>query len=196
MNILISLICVQNYTLFLSMQKLSQIPINLQNNQYLFQELIRRVTEIATSAQSPSDKLLHICELMRYSISNYDWVGFYLVNPHKANELILAPYCGAPTDHTHIPFGTGICGQAASTLQTFIIEDVTAQTNYLACSLNVKSEIVVPIFYQNTLIGELDIDSHKASAFNKDDDDFLKKVGEICAETIGEYLSNLFRTFT
>jgi GAF domain-containing protein len=83
---------------------------------------------------------------------------------------------GAPTDHVFIPFGTGICGQAAETLETFVIDDVTAQSNYLACSLDVKSEIVVPIMKGDEFIGELDIDSHLPARFGKDDQAVMEEI--------------------
>ena len=121
--------------------------------------------------------LKDICRLLSDNVPAYNWVGFYLADPEAERELVLGPYVGAPTDHVRIPFGRGICGQAAETLETFVVDDVTAEDNYLACSVDVKSEVVVPIMKGDTFIGELDIDSHiKAGISNYD----RKILEEIC----------------
>ena len=88
---------------------------------------------------------------------------------------------GASTEHAHITWGQGICGQAAETEHTFIVQDVTQETNYLSCSPTVKSEIVVPIFKDARVIGELDIDSHHLSPFTSEDRAFLEQVAQIAA---------------
>lgn len=124
-------------------------------------------------------KLMGVCKLLNESLENYDWVGFYLVDPNEDRMLYLGPYVGAPTDHTRIPFGTGICGQAAETLETFVVPDVSKATNYLACSLTVKSEIVVPIMHGDTFLGELDIDSHVLDNFSPEHRVLLER---ICAD--------------
>lgn len=122
-------------------------------------------------------RMLALCTLLSTKLEHYDWVGFYMVDPTEDRMLELGPYVGAPTDHTRIPFGTGICGQAAETLETFVVPDVSKATNYLACSLTVKSEIVVPIMKGDTFLGELDIDSHKLDNFN---DAHRKLLEQIC----------------
>lgn len=124
-------------------------------------------------------KLLDVCKLLNESLDHYDWVGFYLVDPNEERMLYLGPYVGAETDHTRIPFGTGICGQAAETLETFVVPDVSKATNYLACSLTVKSEIVVPIMHGDTFLGELDIDSHVLDNFSPEHRVILER---ICAD--------------
>ncbi len=110
-------------------------------------------------------KLMTICELLDDRFEDYDWTGFYLVDPVEERMLVLGPYVGDPTDHTRIPFGRGICGQAAETLETFVVPDVLEETNYLSCSPSVRSEIVLPIFVDGMIVGELDIDSHRPDAF-------------------------------
>jgi GAF domain-containing protein len=91
------------------------------------------------------ERLQQICDLLKKHIPYYDWVGFYFKNGNK-EELKLGPYAGEPTDHTIIPFGKGICGQVALSNENFVVPDVKAQDNYIACSINVKAEIVVPLF--------------------------------------------------
>lgn len=144
-----------------------------------FEGLLDTVRKIASSPLSKEEKLESVCSLLKGEVDHYDWVGFYLVNPDKERELVLGPYAGAETEHCSIPFGSGICGQAAERLDTFIIQDVTKETNYLSCSPTVKSEIVLPIMRSGQLLGELDIDSHKLAPFSEEDKKFLENICEI-----------------
>ena len=141
-----------------------------------FKALKSKVTEIITvSQQTVENKLFAICELLQQEIEHYDWVGFYFKNGDK-DELKLGPYVGEPTDHTIIPFGKGICGQVAISNQNFVVPDVSAQDNYIACSITVKSEIVIPIFVNGENIGQIDIDSNTADPFTEKDERFLEFV--------------------
>ena len=143
-----------------------------------FEALKPKVTEITSnSILSKEEKLLAICELLKNAIDYYNWVGFYFRNGEK-EELILGPYVGAPTDHTVIPFGKGICGQVAVSNKNFVVPDVAAQDNYIACSFTVKSEIVVPLFVNGENIGQIDIDSHVLDPFTAADERFLEFVNE------------------
>ncbi|WP_458628996.1 GAF domain-containing protein [Winogradskyella sp. PC D3.3] len=120
-------------------------------------------------------RLLKICELLEANISYYNWVGFYFKNGDK-DELKLGPYVGEPTDHIIIPFGKGICGQVAISNQNFVVPDVAAQDNYIACSMTVKAEIVIPIFVHGENIGQIDIDSSTPDPFTEADERFLEFV--------------------
>jgi L-methionine (R)-S-oxide reductase len=141
-----------------------------------FQELEIKVTDILRhEGVLRDDKLLQICHLLRDNIDYYDWVGFYFRNGDK-EELILGPYAGEATDHTVIPFGKGICGQVAVSNKNFVVPDVTAQDNYIACSITVKSEIVIPLFVDGKNIGQIDIDSNVHDAFTELDERFLEFV--------------------
>lgn len=124
------------------------------------------------------ERLLSICEVLEANVPYYNWVGFYFRNGDK-EELKLGPYVGEPTDHTIIPFGKGICGQVAVSNQNFVVPDVSAQDNYIACSITVKSEIVIPIFVNGENIGQIDIDSNTIDPFTEKDERFLEFV---CAE--------------
>ncbi|WP_299337210.1 GAF domain-containing protein [uncultured Psychroserpens sp.] len=139
-------------------------------------------TIISTTSKTVDERLLSICELLENQIDYYNWVGFYFKNGDK-NELKLGPYVGAPTDHTIIPFGKGICGQVAVSNENFVVPDVSAQDNYIACSITVKAEIVIPIFVNGENIGQIDIDSNTPDPFTSEDERFLefvcKKVAEI-----------------
>ena len=147
-----------------------------------FQELQPKVTEITLNTDlSRDEKLLTICQLLSDSISYYNWVGFYFAN-QDTKTLHLGPYVGAETDHTVIPFGKGICGQVAVSNNNFVVPDVAAQDNYIACSFTVKSEIVVPLFVNGENIGQIDIDSHVLNPFTKEDEKFLEFVNEEIAK--------------
>ncbi len=147
-----------------------------------FQELHPKVTEITINTTlSRDEKLMAVCELLRNSISHYNWVGFYFAD-HKTQTLHLGPYVGAETDHTIIPFGKGICGQVAVSNSNFVVPDVAAQDNYIACSFTVKSEIVVPLFVNGENIGQIDIDSHVIDPFTEEDERFLEFVNEEIAK--------------
>ena len=127
------------------------------------------------------EKLYQICKLLEQNIDYYNWVGFYFRNGNK-EELLLGPYVGAPTDHTVIPFGKGICGQVAVSNQNFVVPDVAAQDNYIACSFTVKSEIVVPLFVNGENIGQIDIDSNFLDPFTAADERFLEFVNSEIAK--------------
>lgn len=135
--------------------------------------------------QNPAMALQSICVLLETRVSHYTWVGFYFMN-HSAKTLHLGPYVGLPTDHVTIPFGKGICGQVAVSGTTYTADNVQEEDNYIACSIHVKSEIVVPIYdAHNTLIAQLDIDSDQVAAFSDADHQFLH---ELCT-LIGTHIS-------
>jgi L-methionine (R)-S-oxide reductase len=143
-----------------------------------FENLKPIVSEIVINDSiTREEKLLAICQLLTESVSYYNWVGFYFAN-HETQTLHLGPYIGAPTDHTVIPFGKGICGQVAVSNSNFVVPDVSAQDNYIACSFTVKSEIVVPLFVNGVNIGQIDIDSHELDPFKEADERFLEYVNQ------------------
>ena len=155
----------------------TQHRLLLQKNQAMtFSELQPKVIEILEQTTiSRDEKLLQLCGLLEQNIDYYTWVGFYFAN-HDTRTLHLGPYVGAPTDHTVIPFGKGICGQVAESNQNFVVPDVQAQDNYIACSFTVKSEIVVPLFVDGKNIGQIDIDSNVLDPFTEADERFLEFV--------------------
>ena len=147
-----------------------------------FELLLPKIQLLLQQEQySRTEKLQQLCELLRQEISYYNWVGFYFAN-HENKTLHLGPYAGAATDHTVIAFGKGICGQVAESNQNFVVPDVQAQDNYIACSFTVKSEIVVPLFVQGKNIGQIDIDSHVLDPFTAADERFLEWVNEEVAK--------------
>ena len=144
----------------------------------MFEKLKPEITVLIENSKEVNQTLTSICDALKSKIPHYDWVGFYFKNDKK-RELILGPYAGKPTDHSTIPFGRGICGQVAVNNKNFVVPDVQAQDNYIACSLEVKSEIVIPIFVKGENIGQIDIDSNTLNPFSKADETFLEF---ICAK--------------
>lgn len=146
--------------------------------------LLNRSQKLLTESEKhPAALLLELCGLLQTEVPHYDWVGFYFRNGNK-EELKLGPYVGDPTDHTIIPFGKGICGQVAVSNSNFVVPDVKAQDNYIACSIHVKAEIVVPIFVGGENIGQIDIDSETADPFTDADIELLEGVAAAVASLL------------
>lgn len=142
-------------------------------------KLTLEAREILRSTKDKGEKLKAVCKLLRDNVCYYNWVGFYAVDEKKPTELRLVCYEGEPTEHLRIQFGEGICGMVAMLKKTLIVQDVSKEDNYLSCSPKVKSEIVIPIFRSNEIIGELDIDSHIESPFTLDDEKFLTEIAKM-----------------
>jgi L-methionine (R)-S-oxide reductase len=151
------------------------------------QELAKELTSLAEAAESVEDLMSIIVGRLQERLRGYDWVGFYMIEKGGLGEdpvLVLGPYVGAVTQHKRIPLNQGICGAAASSGRTLVIDDVTKDPRYLACSVETKSEIVVPITVRGAVVGELDIDSHTPAAFTPDD----RQLVEHSARLVGQYL--------
>ena len=140
-------------------------------------ELILETKNILAQTGSRDEKLIKIVSALKDQVWHYDWVGFYILEK-ETDTLILGPYVGAHTDHTHIPVGKGVCGQVAQNKETMIVQDVSKMENYLSCSMHVQSEIVAPVLLNGSFVAELDIDSHSAAPFTPNDRILLE---EICA---------------
>ena len=146
-------------------------------------ELKTNCLNILSEGQTVEKRLTSICELLKAAISHFNWVGFYFANP-ETRTLHLKAFAGTPTDHTVIPFGKGICGQVAESNSNFVVPDVKAQDNYIACSLDVKSELVVPLFKNGQNIGQIDIDSHAIDPFSEEDERLLEWVNSEVAKIL------------
>jgi L-methionine (R)-S-oxide reductase len=149
------------------------------------EEVRNEVIELARSASTADDLMQKMVRLLHERVLKYNWVGFYLLEPGaKPPMLVLGAFEGAMTPHTRIPLNQGICGAAASTGQTVVVDDVSKDPRYLACSLETKSEIVVPVFVHGQVVGELDIDSHFPAAFTAEHKDLVQH----CAMLVGKKL--------
>jgi L-methionine (R)-S-oxide reductase len=151
------------------------------------QQLADELTVLADAAESVDELMSIIVGRLQERLGHFDWVGFYMIEKGRLGEdpvLVLGPYVGAVTPHVRIPLNQGICGAAASSGQTVVVDDVNADPRYLSCSLETKSEIVTPVFVKGNVVGELDIDSHTAAAFTADD----RQLVEHCAGLVGSHL--------
>ena len=128
------------------------------------------------------DALGQVVESLHDSFEHYSWLGIYLV---EGDDLVLGPWKGPEaTEHVRIAVGQGICGAAAATGETEIVDDVNADPRYLSCFPSTRSEIVVPIAHQGRVVGEIDIDSDRPAAFGEDDRAFLERVAELIAPRV------------
>jgi L-methionine (R)-S-oxide reductase len=131
--------------------------------------------------RDPARALEEAVQLLAAEIPIYTWVGIYLL---EGDELVLGPFVGKPSPHIRIPLGRGICGAAATAKETIVVDDVNADSRYLACSLETKSEIVVPILLRGDVLGEIDIDSDKPAAFGTADRSLLERVATLLAPRV------------
>ncbi len=134
--------------------------------------LLQKIESFIATGKERHEILLHTCELLKNNVCHYDWVGFYVLDT-KGEMLTLESFSGKPTEHTMIQVGKGVCGQVAETKQPKIVQDVSQEGNYIACSIDVQSEIVVPVLKGDQFVAEIDIDSHSPAPFTIDDQKFL-----------------------
>jgi GAF domain-containing protein len=148
-------------------------------------EVRNEIALLDKSAPTARELMQGVCKLLHERMLKYNWVGFYMLEPGtKPPVLVLETFLGAMTPHTRIPLNQGICGAAASSGKTIVVDDVSKDSRYLACSLETKSEIVVPVFVKGQVAGELDIDSHFSAAFGAEDQTLV----QYCAEVVGKKL--------
>ena len=148
-------------------------------------ELLRELQSYARTAPSAQFLMDRIAKRLHEKMTRYNWVGFYLVDPADSGYLIVGPFAGSFTPNARIPLNTGLCGAAASSGQTVVVHDVSKDPRYLAGSTLVKSEIVIPIYVNKTLAGELDIESYFADTFNQSEQEFA----QACTGVIADYLA-------
>lgn len=150
------------------------------------QEVRDELEVLVRNSVSANELMTAIVRLLNAHMLKYNWVGFYMMERSDSADpvLVLGPFVGAMTPHTRIPLNQGICGAAASSGKTVVVDDVRKDPRYLACSLETKSEIVVPIFVRGEVVGELDIDSHFPAAFGQED----RALVEHCARVVGTFM--------
>jgi L-methionine (R)-S-oxide reductase len=149
------------------------------------EEVRNEISDLAKAAPTAQDLMREMVKLLHNRMLKYNWVGFYLLEPGaQPPVLVLSAFEGAMTPHTRIPLNQGICGAAASSGRTVVVDDVSKDSRYLACSLETKSEIVVPVFVHGQIVGELDIDSHFPAAFTAEHQALVQH----CAQLVGTKL--------
>ena len=155
------------------------------SNASKIEEVRKELPRLSSEARSADQLMDDITRLLFDKMLKYNWVGFYMLEPGaEPPMLVLGHFQGAMTPHTRIPLNQGICGAAASSGKTVIVDDVRSDPRYLACSVETKSEIVVPVFVGGQVAGELDIDSHFPAAFGFED----RELVEYCAQLVGKRL--------
>jgi GAF domain-containing protein len=137
---------------------------------------IRAAAGVASSLRGLQEEIV---AAIAQRLTHYHWTGFYMLDPADPETLVLEAFAGDPTPHVRIPVSQGICGAAAATGQTVVVDDVNQDRRYLSCSIKTKSEIVVPIYARGSVIGEIDIDSHAPAAFKGVDQAFLEETARI-----------------
>lgn len=149
-------------------------------------EILERVQALVAKSSDANSLLAEVVTLLHRERPHYHWVGVYLL---EGEELVLGPFKGKPTVHTRIPLNQGICGAAASSGNTLVVDDVNADPRYLACSLETRSEIVVPLRHDGRVLGEIDIDSDQPAAFTPDDKELLESVAALVAAKLSGVIS-------
>ncbi len=153
----------------------TKTPPEIVDKEKLFGEIRNALAETADRQVA----LREVVRLLHENHDHFDWTGIYLLD---GDSLILSEFLGAPTVHKRIPVGEGICGAAVREKAILNIPDVNADPRYLACSVETKSELVVPIMQGERVFGEIDIDSHRSAAFGPEDEAFLLKVADLLAD--------------
>ena len=146
--------------------------------------LVKDVEHLARTTAGREQFLLETARSINRHCPHYTWVVFYFL---KGGKLHVGPYVGKPTPHTVIDLNRGVCGAAVSQGETIVVADVQADPRYLACSLETRSEIVIPLRIGDRIIGELDIDSDRKAAFDDNDRRFLEQLAEKIARKLEEF---------
>src|SRR5579864_1419566 len=149
-------------------------------------ELLREFQEFAKTASTAASVMEYITRRLHEKMTRYNWVGFYLVDPADAGVLVVGPYVGSFTPNARIPLGTGLCGAAASSRRTVVVDDVRKDSRYLAGSSLVISEMVVPITVNNKLAGELDVESYFPGTFTKAEQEFVEACAQIASKALAK----------
>ena len=151
----------------------------------MYDILLKEIKLYLETSSSFEESLKWICNLLKKRVEKYHWVGYYM-NDEKNKRLVLKCFSGKPTSHKIIPYGKGVCGQVANKKKTIIVDDVESEENYISCNIDVKSEIVVPLFLNNIIVGQIDIDSNFPSAFNSHDELFLIEINSLVSKLLEE----------
>ena len=155
----------------------------MDNKRDLYAFLLERVDDLAEHDGTRDERLGRICQAVADGVASFEWVGIYWADA-ETRTLTLGPFAGPPTEHVRIPFGRGVCGQVADREATLVVDDVTAEENYLACNLTTRSEMVVPLFRAGEMIGQLDVDARQKAAFGPEERDFVEAVARRIAALV------------
>lgn len=146
-----------------------------------YSEIAAAIREELARIADPDEAMTQAVTRLKERLPGYTWVGIYLLT---GDELVLGPFLGKPSPHARIPLGRGLCGAAATERATIVVDDVRTDPRYLACSIETRSEIVVPIMRGGRVLGEIDIDSDRPAAFGPRDRELLESVAATLAEKL------------
>lgn len=146
-----------------------------------YDRILDSVRSAIARDETPERAMASAVQVLKGELPDYTWVGVYVLD---GNELVLGPFRGKPSPHTRIPLGRGICGAAAAEKSTIVVDDVKADSRYLACSVDTRSEIVVPIMNGADVLGEIDVDSDRPAAFGDADRQLLERVAALLAPVL------------
>ena len=155
-----------------------------------FSKALSEVLVLLKTNVPPLLGLEKVCAILKKNFQHYHWVGFYFAD-FKKQTLNLKVFSGNPLEHTEIPFGKGICGQVAVSNENLVVPDILTQDNYLSCSIDVRSEIVIPLFLKGKNIGQIDIDSKKIDPFTSKDSIFLETICALISKTYNTSLLHI-----
>jgi GAF domain-containing protein len=146
-------------------------------------EILKELQKYAEATGTAQTLMERTAKLLHEKMTRYNWIGFYLVDPADAGYLIVGPFAGSFTPNARIPLHTGLCGAAASSGQVVVVQDVSKDPRYLAGSSLIKSEIVVPMFVNKKLVGELDVESYFTDTFTKSEQEFIEACANVVANS-------------
>jgi L-methionine (R)-S-oxide reductase len=151
-----------------------------------YEQLLQELEGYARSATGVKALMAHIAQRLHKEMARYNWVGFYLADESLPGTLVLGPYEGSFLPLQRISFDEGLCGHAATTRRTVVVNDITANLHYVSAADLVKSEMVVPVLVGNALVGEIDVESYFVGTFSKRDQEFV----EACTALVGRFMEN------
>jgi L-methionine (R)-S-oxide reductase len=149
-----------------------------------YEQLLQELEGYARSATGVEALMAHIAQRLHKEMARYNWVGFYLADESLPRTLVVGPYEGSFLPLQRISFDVGLCGQAATTRRTVVVNDISANLHYVSATDLVKSEMVVPILVGNALVGEIDVESYFVGTFSKQDQEFV----EACTALVGRFM--------
>ena len=147
-----------------------------------YKELLSRAEKARSTAGSTEELMQSISDLLHGEIARFNWVGFYMVSKTEPDVLVLGPFTGSFTPLDRIPLHQGLCGTAASTGKSVVVNDVSSDPRYLSGSGLVKSEMVAPVLVKGKVVAEIDVNSYFSATFGRDEQDLV----EACAAAVAK----------
>lgn len=164
---------------------MEEIKVAAETKQEQYEQLIPQILSLVNDEPNPIANMANIVAALKQTFDHYSWVGFYFLDK-TTNELVLGPFQGK-TACTRIAMGKGVCGISAQNRETIIVPDVNQFPEHIFCDADSKSEIVLPVIHDNSLIGVLDVDSHLYASFDEIDKKYLELLITQTTKQIASY---------